>query len=1182
MEMPMNHQDQTLRDRQARDIFLRAVEIQSAEARAGFLEGACQNDVSLRSRVEALLKSHKQDSFLEAAAVEGAPTLISETRVTEGPGAVIDHYKLLQKLGEGGFGVVYLAEQKEPVKRRVALKIIKLGMDTQQVVARFEAERQALAMMDHPNIAKVLDAGATETGRPYFVMELVKGVPVTKYCDDNQLTTKERLDLFIAVCQAIQHAHQKGIIHRDIKPSNILVTLHDGVPVPKVIDFGIAKATQQELTEKTIFTQHGQFIGTPAYMSPEQAEMSGLDIDTRSDIYSLGVVLYELLVGRTPLDGKELMSGGYEEIRRRIKEEEPAKPSTKASTLDGVEQTNVAKHRKLNPGQLSNELRGDLDWIVMKALEKDRTRRYETANGFAADIRRHLSNEPVIARPPSAAYRFEKVVRRNRLAFAALAAVGIALLLGASLAIVGWQQARFERDKALAARSEAETARVGESIERQRAETAQAKEAQLRSRAEIQDLIARRRAYAADMNRIQQELSANHLRRARELLGRYYPKAGEKDLRGWEWRYLWQRCRGDALVKFHQEPVGGIWYAGYTSNGEQFVTCDRYVGIKCWDSVSRKEVANLQTPSPPPNDSWAFIKAPRLSDDGTLLAAPVWNGLHWVIKVWEMEGKKIVTELSFGEKASITALALSRDNKLMAVLVAEQGVSLWEVGSGKRVAQLPSGMGRSEILGAVVFSPDQKVLAIGEDSGRVRIVDLATLRETQSFMASRTDDVSGDHGVLALSFSPDGRELAVGCAFQNPRITIWDMRDKKRLATLEGHQGFVSSLAFSPDGTTLASAGGDHLIKLWNTTSWKEESTLKGHTEEVWSVSFSRNGQRLISAGKDGAVYLWPARVAPPPREEFELTTNLKRADVSPDGQTIGAILQDGSVALWDVPLGQRKTTTVTFGTNNTAIFFSPTGEMLLGSADPPQMKVHNPPRDSLSTYPLTWSSQPDAFWFLPRNRMIFAASVEANPQVAKFQRWDAVSRQELPPIPVGRALVTGQDFFEIAFASDEPLMAIVSGQSLVIRNIETGQEECSLPFPHGSPVTGIAFVPGKKMVVASSFEAPIIHAWDLTKRERIASFSGHNQLHLTSNPSPDGLRLLTTAVGFEPMKLWDTDSWEEAVNLDVPGARLSRERFLPDGNTIVAFSSNGKVHFWRAPSWEEIESAEKPRIKLP
>src|SRR5437899_593520 len=330
-----------------------------------------------------------------------------------------------------------MAEQEQPVRRRVALKVIKLGMDTKQVIARFEAERQALALMDHPNIAKVLDGGATETGRPYFVMELVQGLPITQFCDEARVPMGKRLKLFLDVCSAIQHAHQKGVIHRDIKPSNILVTLHGDKPVPKVIDFGIAKATQQRLTDKTLFTQFQHFIGTPAYMSPEQAALSGLDIDTRSDIYSLGVLLYELLTGKTPFDAKELLQAGLDEMRRTIREKEPERPSTRVSTLRGEELTTTAKRRGLEAPKLVNVLRGDLDWIAMKCLEKDRARRYETANGLASDIQRHLNNEPVVACPPSNLYRFQKLVRRNKLAFAAGAAVAAALVIG--LAVALWQ-----------------------------------------------------------------------------------------------------------------------------------------------------------------------------------------------------------------------------------------------------------------------------------------------------------------------------------------------------------------------------------------------------------------------------------------------------------------------------------------------------------------------------------------------------------------------------------------------------------------------------------------------------------------------------------------------------------------------------------------------------------------------
>src|SRR3989475_1025946 len=350
---------------------------------------------------------------------EGEPTTKLIAPIEQGPGTMIGRYKLLEKVGEGGFGTVYVAEQREPVKRRVALKIIKLGMDTKQVIARFEAERQALALMDHPNIAKVLEAGATDTGRPYFVMELVRGIKITDYCDQNNLSTRQRLDLFIEVCQAIQHAHQKGIIHRDIKPSNILVTLHDGVPVPKVIDFGIAKATQGELTDKTVYTQLQEFIGTPAYMSPEQAEMSGLDIDTGSDIYSLGVLLYELLAGSTPFDAKELVACGIDGMRKTIREREPVRPSTRLATLQDEELTTTARRRSTDAPKLVHLLKGDLDWIVMKCLEKDRTRRYDTANGLAVDLKRHLNHEPGGARPPPAAHRFQKAFRRNKIAFRA-------------------------------------------------------------------------------------------------------------------------------------------------------------------------------------------------------------------------------------------------------------------------------------------------------------------------------------------------------------------------------------------------------------------------------------------------------------------------------------------------------------------------------------------------------------------------------------------------------------------------------------------------------------------------------------------------------------------------------------------------------------------------------------------
>jgi serine/threonine protein kinase/tetratricopeptide (TPR) repeat protein len=440
-------------------IFDAARQISDAESLALYLEQACAGNVALRKRLEKLLQaSRRADDFLaiNPLALNEAlrPTLLVDPP-SEAPGTIIGNYKLLEKLGEGGFGVVYMAEQKQPIRRRVALKIIKVGMDTREVVARFEAERQALALMDHPNIAKVHDAGATATGRPYFVMELVRGLKITDYCDEKRLSTRERLDLFTHVCQAVQHAHQKGIIHRDLKPSNILVTVNDGIAVPKIIDFGIAKATQMELTEKTVFTRFHQFIGTPAYMSPEQTEITSVDVDTRSDIYSLGVLLYELLTGTTPFDTRELLKAGLDEMRRTIRETEPARPSTRVSTLGAEELTTAAKRRGLEAPKLISALRGDLDWIVMKCLEKDRARRYETANGLASDIQRHLNNEPVVACPPSNLYKFQKLVQRNKVAFGAGAGIAVALVIG--LAVALWQSIEKSRayNRAIVAESEA-------------------------------------------------------------------------------------------------------------------------------------------------------------------------------------------------------------------------------------------------------------------------------------------------------------------------------------------------------------------------------------------------------------------------------------------------------------------------------------------------------------------------------------------------------------------------------------------------------------------------------------------------------------------------------------------------------------------------------------------------------
>lgn len=516
------------------EVFAGALAIPAAR-RAAYLESACGGDRELRARVEDLLQNASEaDGFLEVPLALRPP----DTPV-EKPGELIGRYKLLEQIGEGGCGVVYLAEQQHPVSRRVALKVIKLGMDTKAVVARFEAERQALALMVHPNIALALDAGATETGRPFFVMELVGGIPITRYCDENQLSTAARLRLFVQVCSAIQHAHQKGIIHRDIKPSNILVARLDGVAVPKVIDFGVAKATLGRLTDATVFTAFEQFVGTPAYMSPEQTQLGGLDVDTRSDIYSLGVLLYELLTGRPPLDPKTLWQSGLDEIRRVIREVDPLRPSTRFDTFTDADRAAIARRRGTVPAQLSALVRGDLDWIVMKALEKERSRRYETANGLARDIERHLNHEPVVARPPSLSYRCEKLLLRHRLAVFASAAVAASLVIGLAFSTVLFLREKAARQRAVAAETAQGVLRRQAEAGRQRAAEEAARSAQVaQSLREVLESVGPRVALGRTsvrdiLGQTQQNLDAELqgqpavLSELRDTLGTVYRDLGE-------------------------------------------------------------------------------------------------------------------------------------------------------------------------------------------------------------------------------------------------------------------------------------------------------------------------------------------------------------------------------------------------------------------------------------------------------------------------------------------------------------------------------------------------------------------------------------------------------------------------------------------------------------------------------
>ena len=707
-------------------IFLNARELRDVAERARYVSEACGRDAALQERVEEMLRAAEEaaDYFAEDTAF-----VDSQRHPSEGPGVMIGRYELIEKIGEGGMGVVYLAEQREPVKRPVALKIIKLGMDTKAVVARFEAERQTLALMDHPSIAKVFDAGVTESGRSYFVMELVRGVPITRYCDENKVSMAGRLELFLEVCSAIEHAHQKGVIHRDIKPSNILVTMYGDRPVPKVIDFGIAKATQDRLTENTVVTQFQQFVGTPAYMSPEQASFSGTDIDTRTDIYSLGVLLYELLAGRTPFDAKELADSGLEQMCRTIREREPARPSTWSTRRrnGGVQtnpQTELNRDVSVN-GDVAEtdgtngtpQIDPDLDWIAMKCLEKDRAHRYETVNALAADIRRHLQNEVVIARPPSARLRIRKAVRRNKTAFLAGSAVMVALLVG--MALTAWQS--FGRKRAL--------------------------------------VELRRTLYISQIQQVRQAWKDGDIEKAQNLLRAQIPKPGEEDLRGWEWRYFWKLCRDGSAVTISNEfgkkmfsiaisPDASLLATGdeagqielrrtsdwavvndsmrHFSNvrSVQFTPDGRFLlsagdnSVRFWDVASGRERSMFLV-----TNQWNAMFSARLSPDGLLVAATTMPGQ--IVHVWDAKTGEILVQIESG-LASLRKVDFSPDGSLLAFHDGASEIGIWDVQSRSFTRKLES---RVRLVGALKFSPDGSLLTVSDADGAIRLWSTQDWRE---------------------------------------------------------------------------------------------------------------------------------------------------------------------------------------------------------------------------------------------------------------------------------------------------------------------------------------------------------------------------------------------------------------------------------------------------------------------
>ncbi len=1259
-----------------------------ADQRAAYLDQTCVGDTDLRRRVEALLGAFERaGGFLNQPATPERTVRISPPP-TEKPGDRIGRYKLLQQIGEGGCGVVYMAEQEEPVRRRVALKVIKLGMDTKQVIARFEAERQALALMDHPNIARILDAGVTgapvaagslpavelgfqpggqgldslgreaksetfhdsqvnpggqmppstageapattlSAGRPYFVMELVRGVKITEFCDEQQLPMRQRLELFIQVCSAVQHAHQKGIIHRDLKPSNILVTVNDGKAVPKVIDFGIAKATTgQPLTDKTLFTAFEQFLGTPTYMSPEQAVMTSVDIDTRSDIYSLGVLLYELLTGVTPFDTKELLVAGLDAMRRTICEAEPVKPSTRLAQAQELERTHAGKlplparssrgeggGRGVTDGttvdpqvtsspkpsppsdggeggsrassrRLLREVQGDLDWIVMKCLEKDRARRYETANGLAADLARHLNDEPVTARPPSAGYRMQKFVRRHPVGLV-MAAV-MFLLLTVGITLTGWQARRAQQAERAerAAQAGAEQARQTALVEAEKARQAAAGEAEKRAAAQA----ARNALSTSDFLQAVRLVAEDNATDAVAYLVRSLSAdpANDAALTRLATLLMYRTWLLPTVVMTNSSALNAV---DFSSDGMRLVSAAVNGDVQVWD-------ARTGQPQGEPLKHPTSVTAARFSADARRIVT-AWGDL---VRVWDAQTGQPLTgplsdredepEVRAGQVAvppmptsptalnrRVLAVQFSQAGDRVLTVSRDRRVRVWEVGSGRLAGgpwQHTNGIVTAE------FSVDGKRIEthlrnhqlvewdvatgqlVGEPVSRTNRADAAQLSPDglrRLAVANRlvrvldpqtgqslTEPMPHDAEVSFAKFSPNGQRVVTVC---NLTIRIWDAQTEpaRPLRSPIGRDGYWSGrdfprTEFSPDGRRIVMPAGSNRVCVWEAQTGERLADVTNRNR-VNAVGFSPDGLRIVTA--DDTARVWDARTGQPQGEPMKHDSMIFSARFSPDGRRIVTASADQTSRVWDAQTGQPITGPLKHGDALTLAEFSIDGKRVLtlssGGESPATARL--------------WNAQ---------------TGQPLNEPVTLDETWKDMV---LPSSPDGERILTpGNGMVRVWDA--------LTGRPLTSRMVyDPPSTNASL---YTSGLSSAAFSPDRKRIFTVSNqrrgERLPAHArvWDAQTGELVleqlaVGAPGVDSARFT----PDGKRIITAVGG--KARVWDAQTAQPVTDLLSTGGRADTANFellaSPDGRRIVTSQSGRSAYLWdlapaaiNAPGW--------------